>query len=82
MAVGKPIIASDIHGYNSVLTHGAEGLLVPSKNSKELAKALVDLSDNAPLRQQMGEKGKLTAIKYSWENIAQKVLEQYMRVLG
>jgi phosphatidylinositol alpha-mannosyltransferase len=82
MAVGKPIIASDIHGYNSVLTHGAEGLLVSPKNSKELAKALIYLSDNAPLRHQMGEKGKLTARKYSWENIAQKILEQYMRILG
>ncbi|UCH51724.1 MAG: glycosyltransferase family 4 protein, partial [Chloroflexota bacterium] len=82
MAMGKPIIASDITGYKSVLTHGAEGLLVPPKNSRELAMALIYLSDNKATREQMGEKGKLTARKYGWENITQEVLNQYMRVLG
>jgi len=51
MAVGKPIVASDIEGYASVMTHGTEGLLVPSKNVKELAKALLSLMTDKTLRE-------------------------------
>ena len=61
MAVGKPIIASDIEGYASILTHGAEGLLVPPKNATKLAEALITLMTDEPLRQQMGSRGRLKA---------------------
>ena len=36
MAIGKPIVASNIDGYASVMTHGTEGLLVPPKDSKSI----------------------------------------------
>jgi len=82
MAAGKPIIASDIEGYTSVMTHGAEGLLVPPKNAGKLAEALVSLMTDEPLRQQMGAKGRLKAVEYDWEHIAQRVLNYYLEVLS
>ncbi len=81
MAVGKPIVASNIAGYASVVTHGEEGLLVPPKDSRSLAQALISLMKDARLRQQMGTRGRNKAEKYSWEEIAQKVLDCYVRVL-
>ncbi|MBM2824998.1 MAG: phosphatidylinositol alpha-mannosyltransferase [Dehalococcoidales bacterium] len=82
MAMGKPIIASNIKGYASVLTHDQEGLLVPPKNSQELARALLSLLGDSARRQQMGTKGKLNAREYSWEKVAGRVVDYYTRVIG
>lgn len=82
MAVGKPVVASRIDGYAGVVTHGVDGLLVPPKDKEMLAQALVSLIKDKSLRQQMGAKGRLEAQGYGWENIARRVLDYYMKVLG
>jgi phosphatidylinositol alpha-mannosyltransferase len=82
MAVGKPIVATGIEGYASVMTHGKEGLLVPPKDDKALAQALLSLMTDEPLRQQMATRGMLTAQQYSWERIARRVLDYYKRILS
>ncbi|MBA7696292.1 D-inositol-3-phosphate glycosyltransferase [subsurface metagenome] len=82
MAVGKPVVASNIDGYASILTHGAEGLLVPPKDVERLAQALITLMADAPLRQQMGAKGILKAAEYDWKHVAQRVLDHYIEVLS
>jgi len=82
MAVGKPIVASNIEGYANVITHEVDGLLVPPKDAEILAQALISLMTDKSLRQQMGAKGKLKAKDYSWEHIARRVLSYYMRVLS
>jgi len=82
MAVGSPVVASDISGYARVLTHGAEGLLVPPKNVPRLAEALLSLAGDKPRRRQMGQRGIITARGYSWENVAQQILACYHKILG
>jgi len=82
MAVGKPVVATNIEGYNSVLTHGVEGLLVPPKNEEMLANALISLLTNESLRQEMGARARCKALEYSWEHIAQRVLNYYNRILS
>ena len=82
MAVGKPLVASNIEGFASVLTHGTEGLLVPPKSAEKLAEAIISLATDKSLRQQMGANGRVTAQKYDWEQIAQKVLDCYLKTLN
>ncbi|MFC2020186.1 glycosyltransferase family 4 protein [Chloroflexota bacterium] len=82
MAVGTPIVATNIEGYVSVVTHGEEGLLVPPKNSSELAQSLYSLLKDEKMRQQMGARGRVTAEQYSWEHIAKRVCDYYVRMLG
>lgn len=82
MAVGKPIIASDIAGYDSVLTHGAEGLAVPPRNAKKLAEALITLMTDEPLRRQMADRGRPKALEYAWARIARRVLDFYTETLN
>ncbi|MBI4180663.1 MAG: glycosyltransferase family 4 protein [Chloroflexi bacterium] len=82
MALGKPIVATNIAGYASVVTSGEEGLLVPPKDSKELARALILVMSDEKLRQQLGTKGMIKAEEYSWEHIAQRVFASYLRVLN
>ncbi len=82
MAVGKPVVASNIVGYASVVTHGEDGLLVTPKDSSALAQALISLMRDEVLREKMGARGKLTAGQYSWELVAQRVVDYYIRVLN
>ncbi len=82
MAIGKPIVASDIDGYASLMTHGVEGLLVPPKDEKALAQALISLMANESLRQQMAARERLTAEGYDWKHVAQRVLDYYVKVLS
>jgi len=82
MAVGKPIIASNVGGYADLVTDGVEGLLVPPKDEEELARALISLMTDESLRQQMAASGKLKARNYSWEHIAQQVFDYYLKVLS
>lgn len=82
MAVGKPIVASNIKGYASLLNHGVEGLLVPPRDERSLAQALISLMTDESLRNQMGAKGKVKALDYSWQQIAQRVYNYYIEVLS
>ncbi|MFC1984778.1 glycosyltransferase family 4 protein [Chloroflexota bacterium] len=82
MAVGTPIVATNIGGYASVISHGEDGLLVPPKDDKRLAQTLISLLNDETLRQQMGAKGKVTARKYRWEDVARRVFDYYVRVLN
>jgi phosphatidylinositol alpha-mannosyltransferase len=81
MAVGKPIVASSIDGYARLVTPGAEGLLVPQRDEKMLAQALISLLSDEPLRQQMGDRGKLKAREYDWKHLAQKIESYYTSIL-
>ncbi len=82
MAVGTPVVASDIEGYASVLGHGTEGLLVPPQDVESLAQALLTLLKDKRLREQMGSKGIIKARDYNWENVAKRVLNYYVRILN
>ncbi len=82
MASGKPVIASNIEGYANVISHKEDGLLIPPKDEEALAEAILFLLNNEPLRREMGFKGRAKAEKYSWENIARRVMDCYTNLLG
>jgi len=79
MAAARPVVASDIPGYASVLSHQREGLLVPPKDPQALALALVRLLADRELRTRLGAAGPATADRYAWPRIAGRVLEAYDR---
>ncbi|MBI4299452.1 MAG: glycosyltransferase family 4 protein [Chloroflexi bacterium] len=77
MAAGKPIVASNIDGYSSVVSHGKEGLLVEPRSEESLAKALVTLIANPELRHEMGILSRSKAEGFRWEKVAGMVMEHY-----
>ena len=82
MAAGAPIIASRIHGYANVLTHGREGFLVEPKSGPSIAAGIIRLLSDQPLRYHMAEAGKRTARQYDWPIIAGQVHAFYVRTIA
>ncbi len=54
MAMGKPIVATDIDGINEVLENGKTGLLVPTRDPDALSKAIINLLIHRDQAHQMG----------------------------
>lgn len=81
MAAGKPIVASNIDGYRGVLDDGEEGLLVRPEDERRLAEALIRLLKDPALRERMGRQGQVKAKDYSWQKVAQQVLDYYRELL-
>lgn len=81
MALGKPIVASDIGGIPDLVTHGKNGFLVPPKNPKELAKHIQILIEDKAKREKMGLAGKKMALDFSAENMVEKIDKLYEELL-
>ena len=77
MAAGVPIVASDIHGYKSVVQRGVQGLLVEPRNHRALAAALYRLAGDPELRHRMGEAGRSKAPDYSWDQVTERIVDFY-----
>lgn len=80
MAAGRPVVASDIAGYRSVVRDGREGLLVPPGDVEALADALVALLRSSERRAEMGRRGRARATVYSWDNVAHQVMAYYQEL--
>jgi len=81
MAASKPIVASAISGYASVMSDGVQGILVPPKDKEALAGALIKLLSDPDLRQQMGAKGRIRAEECDWPNVADRVNQYYVSLI-
>ncbi|MDP8909644.1 MAG: glycosyltransferase family 4 protein [Chloroflexota bacterium] len=79
MAAGKPVVATDIPGYASVVTPGQDGLLVAPRDPQALALGLVRVLADRELRTRLGSNGRISAQRFAWPRIAQRVLEVYGR---
>lgn len=80
MACGRPVVASDIEGYRSVVTDTVDGLLVPPKNPEALAQAIILLANNPTQRKNMGQAGRKKAEKYSWKNVVDQLEPIYQEL--
>jgi N,N'-diacetylbacillosaminyl-diphospho-undecaprenol alpha-1,3-N-acetylgalactosaminyltransferase len=61
LSLGKPIITTDHPGCREVVDNGENGLLVPVKDPKALANAVIKLIEDEPLRKRFGENSRRKA---------------------
>ena len=77
-ACGKPVITTDVPGCRDAIESGVTGLLVPPKNSKKLAEAMLYLIDNPHVRDRMGREGRRLAEEaFDIKSVVQKHMEIY-----
>jgi len=77
MAVGLPIIASDVRGNRDLVKSGENGYLVPLDDVEQTAIAIERLIDSEDLRRSMGEKSKELVKQYDLKNIIPQMEEIY-----
>jgi len=83
MAAGVPVIGTPVGGIPDFLKHEETGLLVPTENPEELAKAITRIYDDSILREKLAANGfALVKEKYDWDKIAKQYYETLYRHSG
>ena len=78
MVSGCPVIASNIASLPEVV--GEAGLLIEPTNSHKIADAIISLIENPQLRNMLLERGFHHARKFSWDNSAKIVLDEFAKM--
>jgi phosphatidylinositol alpha-mannosyltransferase len=79
-AAGTPVVASNIAGYNDVVTDGIDGILVPPADPQRLGEQLHELSHQPGRLARMGEAARESAERFAWPRIAERVEAVYEEV--
>jgi glycosyltransferase involved in cell wall biosynthesis len=82
MAMGIPIIASDIGGIKDMIRPGENGLLVPAGDVHAWTEAISRLCLNPESRRGMGEAGRQRASRYSSEKMIKMIDQLYGKLLN
>jgi phosphatidylinositol alpha-mannosyltransferase len=77
MASGKPVVASNIDGYRSVMSDNQEGLMVPPGDPPALARAIVRVLLDREAARRFAANGLTRAQQFSWPNLAERVEAYY-----
>jgi phosphatidylinositol alpha-mannosyltransferase len=80
LAAGRPVVASDIAGYNEVVTTGVDGLLVPAGDPLALSSALNQALLSPDLRAALSARARARAGEFAWPDIARRVEQVYREV--
>jgi phosphatidylinositol alpha-mannosyltransferase len=81
MSASLPVVASNIEGYASVITHDVDGLLVRPKDALDLANGLTTLVHDADLRASLAAAGRRRVEEYSWPHVTQQLISYYERLI-
>lgn len=82
MAMGVPVIGSDVGGIPDLIRHGREGLLVPPGDAAALAEAIAKVVKNPQSAEKMGRAGtKRVSEKFSARKMVQDIEQVYLDAL-
>jgi glycosyltransferase involved in cell wall biosynthesis len=74
MAMGKPIITTDIAGLKNVLINNKNGIIIPSDDPRLIAEAILNLKNSEQIASGLGENAlKTIRRQYTWDESAKKL---------
>ncbi len=83
MALGKPVVATDIGGNRELVIPGENGFLVPPGEPVALAQAVLSLLDDPERARQMGEKGRARVLsQFNQERMVADYQKLWLELLG
>jgi N,N'-diacetylbacillosaminyl-diphospho-undecaprenol alpha-1,3-N-acetylgalactosaminyltransferase len=82
MAMGLPVVATDVPGCREAVVAGETGFLVPPRSVDELVQAIRKLVEDPALRRRMGQAGRARAVqRFAIERIMAQYLDLYAELL-
>jgi len=81
MASGVAVVASNIPGYDEVVTDGIDGILSPPGDAKAMSLALLRLIDDHGLRRRLAEAGLRRSRQFAWPSVARATLNYYLELM-
>jgi colanic acid/amylovoran biosynthesis glycosyltransferase len=83
MASGLPVVATGIGGIREIVTHQANGLIVPEGDADALADAIAFLAEHAQLRKTYGQNGlAVVKEKFTAETTVKGLIDLFHRYFG
>ena len=82
MAGGAVVVASRLPGYDEVVRHDANGLMVAPRRPRQLAAALRLLLDDPALRARLAAQASLDVRRYDWGRVTAEIEDVYDEVAG
>ncbi|MCP4417579.1 MAG: glycosyltransferase family 1 protein [Chloroflexi bacterium] len=77
MAMGTPVIASEVGGLAHLVKHGVTGYHVPSRDPEALAARIYEMLSNKACHDHLGEQAQVHARQYNWAIIVNRMLLVY-----
>ena len=78
MAMGTPVIASEVGGLAHLVRDGYNGYLVPSRDPAALAARILDVLECEGCRRRLGRQALLYAQSFDWSKIVEKMHAAYV----
>jgi len=80
-ACGRPVVATNVGGLRHAVDDQQTGLLVPSHEPQDWAKALIAVLDDPDEAVRLGINAAIHASRFSWDNTAAATLQAYHHAL-
>ncbi|MCP4357998.1 MAG: glycosyltransferase family 1 protein [Chloroflexi bacterium] len=81
MAMGTPVIASEVGGLAHLVKHEETGFHVPSRDPDALAARIYEMLANPACREYLGHNAREYAQQYAWPNIVEQLATIYEALL-
>lgn len=79
LAMGKPVVSSDLQGVRRIIKDRWNGLLVEPSNPEAMAQAIVRLYSDSALRMQLERNARSSVAAFDWSKINERIIEALAR---
>jgi D-inositol-3-phosphate glycosyltransferase len=81
MAMGTPVVASEVGGLAFLIDDGLNGFHVPSRDPESLAERIFTILQDPSCRDRLGRQARKDAQRYNWPNIVGRMMKVYTGLL-
>jgi glycosyltransferase involved in cell wall biosynthesis len=82
MSCSLPIIATNVRGNRELISHGKNGILIPSRDTKKMTETILALLNDDKMRQLLGKNARKTIEdNYTWNIISNRIFKIYESTL-